>query len=305
MKKATKKTVKAPAKKRRGLGSLGVDALLTTRMDAETNTNLGEQILYIAPDQIQPSRYQPRKHINKDSLHELAESIKQQGLLQPIILRKQNDAGDHYELIAGERRWRAAQLAGIEKIPAILKKVDENAAAAIALVENIQREDLSTIEEATAIKQLLVKFDMTHEQVATAIGRSRPAVSNLLRLLELAPEVRDWLMEGKLEMAHARTLLQLDKTEQTDAARLIIGRNMSVREVEDYVRKLLNKKKQKKKRKKKKIRSDAETVQLERHLSEHLGAAVKVKYNKKTSKGSLVIYYASLDELDNILDKIT
>ncbi|MXX98494.1 MAG: ParB/RepB/Spo0J family partition protein, partial [Gammaproteobacteria bacterium] len=188
MKKTTKKTTK----KRRGLGSLGVDALLTTtRADADTTADPSEQILYIAPDRIRPSRYQPRKHIDENALRELAESIKHQGLLQPIVVREQNDADGQYELIAGERRWRAAQLAGIEKIPALLKQVDENAAAPIALVEIIQREDLTAIEEATAIKQLLIKFDMTHEQIATAIGRSRPAVSNLLRLLELAPEVRD------------------------------------------------------------------------------------------------------------------
>ena len=296
---------KAQTKKRRGLGSLGVDALLTTRGDAETNTDQGEQILHVEPNQIQPSRYQPRKNIDEDSLRELAESIKHQGVLQPIVLRIQNDTDSRYELIAGERRWRAAQLAGLKKIPAILKKVDENTAAAIALVENIQRDDLSAIEEAMAIKQLLLKFDMTHEQVATAIGRSRPAVSNLLRLLELAPEVRDWLAEGRLEMAHARTLLTLNKTEQTDTARLIIGRDMSVREVEEYVRKLLDKKKKKKTSKKKKTHDDTDIAQLERHLSEHLGTTVKVKYSKKTGNGSLVIYYTSLDGLDNILDKIT
>ena len=296
---------KAQTKKRRGLGSLGVDALLTTRMDTETNLKQGEQILHIKPSQIQPSRYQPRKNMDENSLRELAKSIKHQGLLQPIMLRAQNDANNSYELIAGERRWRAAQLAGLKKIPAILKKVDENTAAAIALVENIQRDDLSAIEEAMAIKQLLLKFDMTHEQVATAIGCSRSKVSNLLRLLELAPEVRDWLTEGRLEMAHARTLLPLDKAEQTNTARLIIERGMSVREVEEYVKKLLNKKKKKKMHRKKKTRDDADIKQLELHLSEHLGTTVKVKYSKKTGDGSLVIYYDSLDGLDAILDKIT
>ena len=292
---------KAQTKKRRGLGSLGVDALLTTRVDAETNIKYDEQILHIEPNQIQPSRYQPRKNIDEDSLRELAESIKNQGVLQPIVLRAPNDTDGSYELIAGERRWRAAQLAELKKIPAILKKVDENTAAAIALVENIQRKDLNALEEAMAIKQLLVKFDMTHEQAATAIGRSRPAVSNLLRLLELAPEVRDWLTEGRLEMAHARTLLTLDKTEQTNTARLIIERNMSAREVEEYVRKRLNKKK--KTRKKRKHRDDADIERLELHLSEKLGTRVKVKYSKKTGNGSLVIYYTSLEGLDAILDK--
>ena len=226
-------------------------------------------------------------------------------MLQPIVVRKLNDDTELYELIAGERRWRAAQLAGCNEIPALLKEVDEHFAAAIALIENIQREDLTAIEEATAIKQLVVKFDMTHEQVATALGRSRPAISNLLRLLELAPEVRDWLLVGKLDMAHARTLLQLDKTEQADAARLVIENKMNVREVEDYIRKRLSKKKKTKNAKNKNLDTDAETVQLERHLSEHLGATVKIKYSKKNDNGTLVIYYTSLDELDNILDKIT
>ena len=303
MKKQAKKTVKKKTKKRKGLGALGVDALLTTRDDTSHIAN--EQLLYIAPDKIQPNRYQPRKHIKKSSLRELATSIKQQGLLQPIVVRKLNDDTELYELIAGERRWRAAQLAGCNEIPALLKEVDEHSAAAIALIENIQREDLTAIEEATAIKQLVVKFDMTHEQVATALGRSRPAISNLLRLLELAPEVRDWLLVGKLDMAHARTLLQLDKTEQADAARFVIENKMNAREVEDYIRKRLSKKKKTKNAKNKNLDTDAETAQLERHLSEHLGATVKIKYSKKNDNGTLVIYYTSLDELDNILDKIT
>ncbi|MBC6414387.1 MAG: ParB/RepB/Spo0J family partition protein [Chromatiales bacterium] len=294
---------KSTAKKRRGLGSLGVDALLTTVANDDATATIDEPIIYIAVDKIQPNRYQPRKHIDKDALQELATSIKHQGLLQPIVVRVATGQHGLYELIAGERRWRAAQLADLDKIPAVVKQVDEHAAAAIALVENIQRQDLTAIEEALAIKQLLIKFDMTHAQVATAIGRSRPAVSNLLRLLELTPEVRDWLAEGKLEMAHARTLLQLDKAQQADTARLIMEKQMNAREVEDYIRKILNKKK--KKTKKKKSDEDSETAKLERHLSEHLGATVKVKYSSKTSNGSLIIYYTSLDELDNILEKIT
>ena len=305
MKEEKNKTAKKSTKKRRGLGSLGVDALLTTRADTDTSATADARIVDIALDKIQPNRYQPRKHIAADGLQKLADSIKQQGVLQPIVVREQSGGSGSYELIAGERRWRAAQLANINKIPAVVKKVDEHTAAAIALIENIQREDLTAIEEALAIKQLLVKFDMTHEQVATAIGRSRPAVSNLLRLLELAPEVRDWLAEGKLEMAHARTLLQLDKAEQADTARFVMQHKMSVREVEDYIRKILNKKKEKKKTTKKKITADAETIELERHLSEHLGATVKIKYSKKNGNGSLIIYYTSLDELDSILDKIT
>jgi len=300
--------MKKQTKKRRGLGSLGVDALLTTQADADIPNDNSEQIVSIETDRIRASRYQPRKRIDEDSLRELAESIKHQGLLQPIVIREQNNTKGHYELIAGERRWRAAKLAGLAQIPAILKKVDESTAAAIALVENIQREDLSAIEEAAAIKQLLVKFDMTHEQVAIAIGRSRPAVSNLLRLLEVAPEVREWLMEGRLEMAHARTLLQLEKNEQVATARLVIAQKMSVRELEDYVRELLDKKNksgQKKQRGRGKGgQQQPEVAQLERELSERMGAPVKLKHNKAKGKGSLEIYYTSLDELDNILSKL-
>lgn len=291
-------------KKRRGLGSLGVDALLTTQIAHETTVESNEEVLQVTVKDIQPSRYQPRKHIEDDTLHELANSISQQGLIQPIVIRKQSDGTGKYELVAGERRWRAAQLAGLETIPALLRTIDENTAATFALVENIQREDLSPLEEATAIQQLIIKFDLTHEQVATAIGRSRPAVSNLLRLLELAPEVRTLLLEGRLDMGHARVLLQLNKEKQTVVADLIVARQMSVREVELYVKEILEDKKKHQPPKQAIPKTSPEITQLERQLSEHLGAPVKLKHNQTSGNGSLAIHYASLDELDNILDKI-
>lgn len=255
----------------------------------------------IALDDVRPGRHQPRQNIDEKTLRELAESIKSQGLIQPVIVRR--DAGDAgYELIAGERRWRAARIAGLERIPALVRTLDENDAAAIALIENIQREDLNPLEEASAIQQLIVQFDLTHEQVAGAIGRSRPAVSNLLRLLELSPEVRDWLAHGRFEMGHARTLLQLEKARQADAARVMIEHRMSVREAERYVAAL---------RKKngggggaKRDRKPPEIASLERELCERLGTEVQVRHAPGSGKGKLLIHYGNLDELEGILAKI-
>ena len=290
-------------KKRRGLGSLGVDALLSTQATRDPRPEDNEEVLQIAVKDIEPSRYQPRLHIEDAALHELANSIRHQGLIQPIVIRKHPDKVGKYELVTGERRWRAAQLASLDTLPALLRTINENDAATIALIENIQREDLSPLEEATAIQQLIIKFDLTHEQVADAIGRSRPTVSNLLRLLELAPQVRTLLLKGYLDMGHARALLQLDKEKQVSVAHFIVEHNMSVREVELYVRKILENKK-KNKGSKATVKTSPESAQLERQLSEHLGAPVKLKHNQAAGRGSLAIAYASLDELDNILNKI-
>ena len=298
-----KNTTPKQKKKRRGLGSLGVDALLSTQADDDAVDENNEEVLQIAIKDIEPSRYQPRQHIEDAALRELANSIRHQGMIQPIVIRKHPDQIGKYELVAGERRWRAAQLANLDTLPALLRTINENNAATIALIENIQREDLSPLEEATALQQLIIKFDLTHEQVANAIGRSRPAVSNLLRLLELAPQVRTLLLKGHLDMGHARALLQLDKEKQVSVALFIIERNMSVREVERYVRKILENKK-KNKGSETPTQTPPETAQLERRLSEHLGAPVKLKHNQTAGRGSLAIAYASLDELGNILNKI-
>jgi len=293
--------------KRRGLGSLGVDVLLTSSraVGVEAGAEAGDPQLHrIALDDIRPGRHQPRRRMDDDALRELADSIKSQGMIQPVVVRADADRPGCYELVAGERRWRAAQLAGLERVPALVRSLNENDAAAIALIENIQREDLNPLEEASAIQQLIVKFGLTHEQAARAIGRSRPTVSNLLRLLNLNPEVRDWLEQRRFEMGHARTLLQLDKKHQADAARMVIERNMTVRDAEHYVETLLKKDAGVAARKRPRKRTPPEIASLERELSERLGAAVSVHYNTRSGKGKLLIHYAGLDELDSILEKI-
>lgn len=295
--------------KRRGLGSLGVDVLLTSSravgVEAGAEAAGGDPQLHrIALDDIRPGRHQPRRRMDDDALRELADSIKSQGMIQPVVVRADAERPGRYELVAGERRWRAARLAGLERVPALVRSLDENDAAAIALIENIQREDLNPLEEASAIQQLIVKFGLTHEQAAHAIGRSRPAVSNLLRLLNLNPEVRDWLEQRRFEMGHARTLLQLEKKHQADAARMVIERNMTVRDAEHYVETLLKKDAGAAAKRRPRKRTPPEIASLERELSERLGAAVSVHYNTRSGKGKLLIHYASLGELDGILEKI-
>lgn len=305
-KAASKSAGKGASKgKRRGLGSLGVDVLLTSSRPVGVEADAGDPQLHRIPlDDIRPGRHQPRRRMDDDALRELADSIKSQGMIQPVVVRADAERPGRYELVAGERRWRAARLAGLEQVPALVRSLDENDAAAIALIENIQREDLNPLEEASAIQQLIVKFDLTHEQAARAIGRSRPAVSNLLRLLNLNPEVRDWLEQRRFEMGHARTLLQLDKKHQADAARMVIERNMTVRDAEHYVETLLKKDAGAAAKKRPRKRTPPEIASLERELSERLGAAVSVQYNTRSGKGKLLIHYASLGELEGILEKI-
>ena len=290
--------------KRRGLGTLGVDVLLTSARAVAVEEETGDgELQQIRLDDIHPGRHQPRRRMDEETLRELAESIKSQGLIQPVIVRR-DAAADGYELIAGERRWRAARMAGLSRIPALVRSLDENDAAAIALIENIQREDLNPLEEASAIQQLIVQFDLTHEQAANAIGRSRPAVSNLLRLLELSPEVRDWLARRRFDMGHARTLLQLEKAHQANAARALIERRMSVREAERYVAALLKKNGDAGAGTAKRARKAPEIASLERELSERLGTEVQVRHASGSGKGKLLIHYANLDELEGILEKI-
>jgi ParB family chromosome partitioning protein len=233
-------------------------------------------------EQIRPGRYQPRTHIDPEKLAELAASIKAQGLVQPVVVRAV-DGG--YELIAGERRWRAAQQASLRQIPAIVREVPDQAVVAMALIENIQREDLSALEEAVALRRLIEEFDLTHQQAAEAVGRSRAAVSNLLRLLELEAPVRDLVEHKRLEMGHARALLALAGHAQIALAREAAERQWSVRETEAAVRRAPN------------------IEQLQRDLSERLVAAVAIQH-RRGGKGQLVIKYGSLDELDGILAKI-
>ena len=279
------------ASKRRGLGR-GLEALLGDSGGA----NEQQSVVDLPIEKIQPGRYQPRTQINQDKLAELAASIKAQGLVQPVVVRP--IAGDRYEPIAGERRWRAAQLASLRVIPAIVREVPDQAVVAMALIENIQREDLSALEEALALKRLIEEFDLTHQAAADAVGRSRAAVSNLLRLLELEPAVRNLVEHKRLEMGHARALLAMHGSAQVMLAEEAAVKEWSVRETEAAVRRALAAPKVAAPK-----QADPDVNQLERELSERLAASVAIKH-KRGGKGQLVIRYASLDELDGILARI-
>ena len=294
--------------KKRGLGR-GLDALLgganiSSVSDGEKQSSSPEnnqhgELRKLPIDLLQPGKYQPRTDMHPDSLEDLANSIRNQGILQPIVVRKL-DGGERFEIVAGERRWRAAQLAELHEVPAIIKDVPDEAALAIALIENIQRENLNPVEEATALQRLIDDFQMTHQEAADAIGRSRAAVSNLLRLLSLNGEVRQLLEHGDLEMGHARALLSLDEVTQTRIARDIVAKGLSVREAEQLVRKLRSDGEGTKAKSKE---TDPNTLRLQEDISEKLGA--KVIFNHASNgKGKLVIHYNNLDELDGILAHI-
>jgi ParB family transcriptional regulator, chromosome partitioning protein len=285
--------------KRRGLGSLGVDVLLSATAKPEAERAEGE-LRQLTVDSIRRGKYQPRIRMRPEALQELADSIRVQGLVQPIVVRPVDDAaGAAYELIAGERRWRAAQMAGLDKLPALIKPIPDQAAAAMSLIENIQREDLNPLEQANAFHRLIADFDLTHQQVADAVGRSRAAVSNYLRLLELAEPVRQLVDEGKLEMGHARALLSLKGDSQIQAARYVALRRLSVRETERYVNGLFAGQF----KRSPSARRDANVSHLEQHLGETLGARVEIQHNRK-GRGRLMIHYTSLDELDGIIAHI-
>jgi len=248
-------------------------------------------------DLLQPGRYQPRLEIAPEALSELANSISTQGVIQPIIVRP--IANKKYEIIAGERRWRAAQLAGLEDIPVIVREINDETASAMALIENVQREDLNPMEEAIAYHRLTDEFALTHQQIADLVGKSRVAISNLLRLLNLNTEVKTFLENGDIEMGHARALLGLIGHTQTEAAREVVAKSLSVRETENLIRRLQKGTHNKKTT----IVADADTRRLQQSLSEKLGAKVHIQYNAK-GKGKLIINYSSLDELEGILEHI-
>jgi len=275
---------------------LSKSALQHAVENAASGSSSGRDSLRSLPlDLISPGPYQPRSIFDVDRLEELAASIRQQGVIQPVVVRASGD--DKYELIAGERRWRAAQIAGIDKIPAIVRDVSDEIAIAMALVENIQREDLNPIEEATALRRLVDEFQMTHQEAGDAVGRSRSAVSNLLRLLELSEEVRELVDARHLEMGHARALLTLEPSLQAKAAREVVSKCLSVRETERLVRRLKNppiKKTQV---------IDPDIQHLQDKLSEKLCARVKLTHNSG-GKGKMVIAYNSADELDGILEQM-
>jgi ParB family chromosome partitioning protein len=277
--------------KLKGLGR-GLDALLSGN-DSRNEDALSE----LAVGMLRPGRFQPRTRMDPQSIAELADSIKSQGLIQPILVRPVE--GGKYEIIAGERRWRAAQLAGLTQVPVVMRDVPDQAALAMALIENIQREDLNPLEEANGIQRLVDEFEMTHEAAAQAVGRSRSAVTNLLRLLNLSKVVQDLLMQGKLEMGHARALLAVSPARQAELAHQIISRGLSVREAEQLVgRTEIGVRKGPRKQKK-----DRDLEALEEELSETLGTAISIN-TSRGGKGKLVINYSSLDQLDEILARL-
>ena len=250
-------------------------------------------------DRIQRGKFQPRTVFDQQALQELADSIRAQGVVQPVVVRPE---GSHFELVAGERRWRAAQLAGLQKIPAVVRELDARSAAAIALIENIQREDLNPLEEALAFFRLIEEFDLTHQQVADSVGRSRATISNLLRLLDLADPVKQQVNDGLLNMGHARALLALIRHDQIEVGKLVVNRGLSVRETEMLVKKTLTA--QAGSKKSPAVAVDPDIRRLENSLSEKLGAAVKIKPGKKGS-GQLVIHFHSSAELDGILEHLS
>lgn len=287
------------AVKKRGLGR-GLDALLSS---ATANT-LQEQAVqapaselqHLRLERIQRGKYQPRGDMDQASLEELAQSIKAQGVMQPIVVRL--IAKNSYEIIAGERRWRAAQLAGLEVIPALVRDVSDEAAIAMALIENIQREDLNPIEEAMALQRLQKEFELTQQEVANAVGKSRASVANLLRLINLPDEVKTLLAHGDLEMGHARALLGLPAEQQVAAARQVVARGFTVRQTEALVRNMLADKPVKQQ-----PVVDPDVQRLEQKLAERLGTQVQIKQGPK-GKGQLVISYGTLEELQGVLAHI-
>jgi ParB family chromosome partitioning protein len=290
--------------KKRGLGR-GLEALLGGTFSAEEMGSpdaLPEAggLRELPVDLIDRGRYQPRTEMDPGALEDLAASIRAQGVVQPIVVRpRPGAAGERFEIIAGERRWRAAQMAGLDRIPAVVREVPDQAAVAIALIENIQREDLNPIEEARALNRLIEEFDLTHQDAAEAVGRSRAAVSNLLRLLELAPEASALLENGDLEMGHARALLGLPFEQQGPAARQVVARGLSVRETERLVRRLL----QAPAGPRPSPALDPDTRRLQDDLATRLGAAVQIHHSAR-GRGRLVIQYNTLEELDGILAHI-
>jgi len=305
--------------KKRGLGR-GLDALLGDALahsksateadvsevsiqpnEVESATQTGG-IKHLPVEFIQPGQYQPRKDMHQEALEELAASIKAQGLMQPIVIRPLVGKGDRYEIIAGERRWRATQIAGLDTVPVIIKDVPDDAAIAMALIENIQRENLNSMEEAQALYRLQQEFELTQQEVGDAVGKSRATVANLLRLMQLNDDVKILLERGDIEMGHAKALLGLQDQKQSEAARHVVAKDMTVRQTEAYVRNLQDEAKFGEKTKEK-ARPNPDIQRLERTLGERLGANVAIQHSAK-GKGKLVINYSNLDELDGILAHI-
>ncbi len=287
------------AARKRGLGK-GLDALLGPNTATDfTSVDGAEELRHIPVDLLQRSTCQPRTEFDKDSLQELSESIRQQGVVQPVIVRPLANS-EKFEIIAGERRWRAAQMAALHEVPAIVRQMDDQACMCLALIENIQREDLNPLDTAAGLARLIDEFAMTHEQVSQAVGRSRAAVSNLLRLLELASPVKQLLLAGKLDMGHARALLSLPAARQLAAARQIVRQGLTVRAAEALAKDQQGTEDKKKKRAQKK---DPDIQRLENALAEQLGAETAIRH-QKNGRGVLRIRYNSVHELDGILARM-
>jgi len=277
--------------KLKGLGR-GLDALLGGNGDPSA---AGEALLNLKTSFLQPGKYQPRTSMDKASLAELAESIKARGVMQPVLVRQVSDG--RYEIIAGERRWRAAQMAGLLEVPALIREVSDEAAVAMSLIENIQREDLNPLEEALGVQRLIKEFGMTHQAAGQAVGSSRSAITNLLRLLNLPAAVQKLMMQGKIDMGHGRALLALPSPKQIETANLVVHKQLSVRETEMLVHRIEHPPA------KKYPKHDRDMLRLQEEVSAKLGTQVTIKPGKKTS-GNVVIHYSNLEQLDEILSRL-
>jgi ParB family transcriptional regulator, chromosome partitioning protein len=280
--------------KMKGLGR-GLDALL-----AGSDARAEDELRNLPVERLRPGKYQPRTQMDQESLAELAASIKSQGVMQPILVRAvdKTPGAERYEIVAGERRWRAAQLAGLAELPVLVRSIPDEQALAMALIENIQRENLNPLEEALGLQRLIDEFGLTHQQAADAVGRSRPATSNLLRLLQLKPAVQEFLMAGKIDMGHARALLPLGATNQIAVAQRIVQKGLSVREAEHLVNTLLNPP-----RKTAPKPADRDLLRLQEELSDGLGASVAIRSNRKGA-GKVTIEFGSLEQLDGLISRL-
>jgi ParB family chromosome partitioning protein len=280
--------------KMKGLGR-GLDALL-----AGSDAKAEDELRNLPVERLKPGKYQPRTHMDQDSLAELAASIKAQGVMQPILVRAVNNTpgAERYEIVAGERRWRAAQLAGLSEVPVLVRSIPDEQALAMALIENIQRENLNPLEEAQGLQRLIDEFGLTHQQAADAVGRSRPAASNLLRLLQLTAPVQELLMTGQIDMGHARALLPISSGQQVGVAQRIVQKGLSVRETERLVQQLLNPPKHAPEK-----AIDRDLLSLQERLSDGLGANVAIRSNKKGA-GKVTIEFSSLDQLDGLISRL-
>ena len=280
--------------KMKGLGR-GLDALLSGS-DAKAE----DELRNLPVERMKPGKYQPRTHMDQDSLAELAASIKAQGVMQPILVRAVDTTpgAERYEIVAGERRWRAAQLAGLTEVPVLVRTIPDEQALAMALIENIQRENLNPLEEAQGLQRLIDEFGLTHQQAADAVGRSRPAASNLLRLLQLTAPVQEMLMTGQIDMGHARALLPISTGQQVGVAQRIIQKGLSVRETERLVQQLLNPPKHAPEK-----TIDRDLLSLQERLSDGLGTNVAIRSNKKGA-GKVTIEFSSLDQLDGLISRL-